>query len=55
MEWEGASKMPLSLPKICYTYPEMMKLDTVIFYLKKILFQWKLANFANIDIDWIEL
>ena len=44
-----------SLPKIFYTYPEMMKLDAVISYLKNILFQRKLANFANIVIDWIEL
>ena len=29
----GAKKAPL--PKICYTYPTMMKLGTVIPYLKK--------------------
>ena len=27
---------PLPLPTICYTYPTMMKLDTVIPYPKKI-------------------
>ena len=27
-EWDRAKKVPL--PKICYTYAEMMKLDTVI-------------------------
>ena len=31
---EGAKKVPL--PKICHTYPAMMKLGTVIPYLKKI-------------------
>ena len=30
----GAKKV--DLPKICQTYPSMMKLDTVISYLKKI-------------------
>ena len=32
--WGGAKKAPL--PKICHTYPTVMKLDTVIPYLKKI-------------------
>ena len=32
--WDGAQKAPL--PKICHTYPAMMKLSTVIPYLKKI-------------------
>ena len=32
---EGGKKHP-SLPKICHTYPTMMKLSTVIPYLKKI-------------------
>ena len=31
----GGAKRPL-LPKICHTYPTMMKLGTVILYLKKI-------------------
>ena len=31
----GVAKMP-TLPKICPTYPAMMKLDTFIPYLKKI-------------------
>ena len=31
--WGG--KKPPPLPKICYTYPTMMKLGTVIPYLKK--------------------
>ena len=31
----GGAKRPL-LPKICHTYPTMMKLGTVIPYLKKI-------------------
>ena len=30
----GGKKVPL--PKVCYTYPTMMKLDTVIPYVKKI-------------------
>ena len=32
--WRGGKKAPL--PKICHTYPTMMKLDTIIPYLKKI-------------------
>ena len=32
--WGGGKKAPL--PKICHTYPTMMKLGTVIPYLKKI-------------------
>ena len=32
--WRRAKKPPL--PKICHTYPTMIKLDTVISYLKKI-------------------
>ena len=32
--WWGDKKAPL--PKICHTYPTMMKLGTVIPYLKKI-------------------
>ena len=32
--WGGAKKAPL--PKICHTYPTMMKLCTIIPYLKKI-------------------
>ena len=32
--WMGDQKGPL--PKMCYAYPTMMKLDTVIPYLKKI-------------------
>ena len=53
------------LPKICHAYPTMMKLDTVMPYLKNIIpwvlvisafFYRKLANFAvpsNTDIDCI--
>ena len=33
-EWGGGKKAPL--PKICHVYPTMMKLGTVIPYLKKI-------------------
>ena len=33
--WWGAKKAP-PLLKICHTYPTMMKLGTVISYLKKI-------------------
>ena len=33
--WIGGPKRP-TLPKICHTYPTMMKLDTVITYLQKI-------------------
>ena len=32
--WGGGKKPPL--PKICHTYPTMMKLDTIIPYTKKI-------------------
>ena len=32
--WGGGAKRP-PLSKICHTYPLMMKLDTVIPYLKK--------------------
>ena len=32
---EGGAKRP-PLPKICHTYPKMMKLDTVIPYLENI-------------------
>ena len=35
--WEGPKRPPL--PKICHTYPTVMKLGTVIPYLKKI---WKI-------------
>ena len=67
-EWEGrAKKAPL--PKICHTYPTMMKLGTLITYQKKIqkiyklrdtllesAIFWKSVNFAvsrNTDIDCI--
>ena len=33
--WGGEAKRP-SLPKICHTYPKMMKFGIVIPYLKKI-------------------
>ena len=33
--WEGGKKGP-PRPKICHTYPTMMKLGTVISHLKKI-------------------
>ena len=33
--WGGGAKRP-PLPKICHTYPTIMKLGTVIPYLKKI-------------------
>ena len=32
----GGQGKKAPLPKICYTYPTMMKLDTAIPYLKKI-------------------
>ena len=32
--WWGSKKAPF--PKICHTYPTMMKLGTVILYLQKI-------------------
>ena len=32
--WRGGSKKPR--PKVCHTYPKMMKLGTVIPYRKKI-------------------
>ena len=65
--WWGAKK-PLPLPKLCHIYPTMVKLDTVIPYLKKIqeiyesrdthleFVHRKSANFAksrNADIDSI--
>ena len=34
--WWGAAKKPPPLPKICHTYPAMMKLETVIPYLNTI-------------------
>ena len=34
--WGGEAKSPPPLPKICHTYPTMMKLGTVTPYLKKI-------------------
>ena len=37
-EW-GSKKY--SLPKICHTYPTIMKLDTVVPYLKKIQKKYK--------------
>ena len=33
---EGGTKKHPALSKICHTYPAMMKLGTVILYLKKI-------------------
>ena len=33
--WSGEAKRP-PLPKICHTYPKMMKFGTVVPYLKKI-------------------
>ena len=33
-EWVGVKKAPL--PNICHTYPAVLKLDTVILYLRKI-------------------
>ena len=33
--WCGEAKRP-PLPKICHTYPKMMKFGTVVPYLKKI-------------------
>ena len=44
-EWGGL----LSLPKICHRYPIMIKLDTVIPYLKKILKIYKSRD-APLDI-----
>ena len=37
-------KKAFPLPKICYTYPTMMKLGAVIPYLKKIQKIYKLRN-----------
>ena len=34
--WAGGRGKKVPLPKICHTYPTMMKLGTVIPYLKKI-------------------
>ena len=34
--WEGGGGGRRLLPKICHTYPTMMKLGTLILYLKKI-------------------
>ena len=39
--WGGVVCPPPPLPKICHTYPTMMKLDTVIPYLRKIQKMYK--------------
>ena len=64
-EWGGALWLPL--PKICHTYATIIKLGTVISYLRKIqkmyksrdtslaFFHRKSTNFAtseNTHIDW---
>ena len=51
-EWGGTKKFPLS--KTCHTYPTMMKLGTVVYYLKKsrkyINHMTQLFVFADISI-----
>ena len=48
-EWRGAKKV--SLPKICRTYPKMMKLDAVIPYLKKFQKLYELRD-TPIEFCW---
>ena len=50
--WMGGAKMP-TLPKICHTYPTMMKFGTVIPHLKKIQKIYKLrdTSFSSADIS----
>ena len=43
----GGAKKP-SLPKICHTYPTMIKLGTVLPYLKKIQKSYHNLNFIRI-------
>ena len=43
---DGAGGKKTSLPKICYKYPTMMKLGTVIPYLKKIQKTYKSRDTA---------
>ena len=45
----GGVKM-LPLPTICHVYPTMMKLGTVIHYLKKIQNIYKIISSADISI-----
>ena len=63
----GGRSKRLTLPKICHTYPAMMKLGTVVPYLKKVPKNMnrvthplssadKSANFAisrNTDMKWV--
>ena len=48
--WEGGAKKS-SLPKICHTYPTMIRLGTVLPYLKKIQKSYHNLNFIRI---WLE-
>ena len=49
---DGGSQKGIPLPKICLTYPTVMKLGTVIPYLKKIqrVYEPRPLNFADISI-----
>ena len=49
---DGGSQKGTPLPKICLTYPTVMKLGTVIPYLKKIqrVYEPRPLNFADINI-----
>ena len=45
----GGKNAPPPLPKICHRYPTMMKLGTVVPYLKKIL---KIYELRDIPTDF---
>ena len=57
--WEGGGwsrkglKSP-KIPKICHTYPTMMKLGTVILYLKNIQKVYKSKKYMNPKCIWIQ-
>ena len=48
--WIGGQKGP-HLPKICHKYPTMMKLDTVIRYLKKVQKMYEPRD-ASLEFCW---
>ena len=50
----GRAKRPL-LVKICYTYPTLMKLGTVVTYLKKIKTKSRDTPFSCADINIFSL
>ena len=52
---EGWTKKSLSLNKTCHTYPAMMKLGTVIPYLKKIYMNHVRQTFSFADMSIFSL